>query len=235
MLPYKYLRLYTIIILWKAVIFLSKRTRIVVSSLFCLLILLVLSRCNYPTTIVASADSPDVAFADFISALKEKDFDRADSFLADGATITPVNETNYGFFDDYVDTSLKMLSCQSIGEPVYDGSKATLDVRLSSLNKSGFVMWTKDNISRIEHDYMVEQDLKEFDKDDREAVDQVMSMALEEYAKDSESLVSDIKVDFVFSKRQWKIVGNDELIVSIFGGNDNNGNAEKESEKESGE
>ena len=65
------------------------------SSVLFVLILLSLSRCDYSTKIISSADSPDIVFSDFISALKEKNFDRADFFLAYDATIKPVNETGY--------------------------------------------------------------------------------------------------------------------------------------------
>ena len=120
-------------------IFLSRIKRAVVSSVLFVLILLSLSRCDYSTKIISSADSPDIVFSDFISALKEKNFDRADFFLAYDATIKPVNETGYVFFDDYVDASLNLLDYELIGKPEINGTDATLNVRISSFDKNDFI------------------------------------------------------------------------------------------------
>ncbi len=207
-------------------IFLSKSTRIAVSSFSFLLVLLAFSRCSFSTTVITSSDSPDVVFTDFISALKDKNYAGADAFLADGASIAPVNETGYAFFDDYVAVCLGSLSCASVGKPEYNGTSARVSVSLRSFDRNRFVSWTKDNISGLEHEYMIQHDLKEFDKNDRKAVDQVLSMAVSKFAAldDSARLSeAEINVDFVFSDKKWKIVGNDNLINSIFGGSDDNG------------
>lgn len=213
--------------------FLSKGKRIAASTLFVLLMIFALSRCDFSTKVIASADPPDVVFEQFIGALRDKDYGKADALLADGATMKPVNETGYGFFEDYVNASLTSLSCESVGEPVYDGTTASLEVSLNAFNKPAFVSWTKDNMSRLEHEYMVAHELKEFDKSNRDAVDKVMSLALSEYSEKNESASATVKVNFVFSRTKWKIVGNDELVTSIFGGIEQDGQTEKEPEKKS--
>lgn len=199
-------------------IFLSRIKRAVVSSVLFVLILLSLSRCDYSTKIISSANSPDIVFSDFISALKEKNFDRADFFLAYDATIKPVNETGYVFFDDYVDASLNLLDYELIGKPEINGTDATLNVRISSFDKNDFISWTKNNISQIEHEYMVDQGLKYLDKEDSKVIDRILIIAIKKYSETSHSLTSEITVDFVFTKKQWKIAGSDDLIIAIFGG-----------------
>ena len=141
---------------------------------------LILSRCDYSTKVISSAEPPDKVFNSFITAVKNKDFAQADTFLANGTTIEPQNDTGYSFFDNYVETSLNILQCESVGEPEYDGTNATLLVQLVSIDKDAFLSWTNRNLLRLEHDYLVQNNLSEFDNSDRKAVDKVMSMALKE-------------------------------------------------------
>ena len=197
----------------------SKITQTAVSTLLFLLTLLVLSGCDYSTRIISSADSPDVIFDNFISAMKEKDFDKANSYLADGASVTPVNDTGFSFFDCFIDVSLGSLSCRTLEQPVIHGTGASIDrVRITSLDKSKFIDWANDNILGIQHEYMVQHNVTEFDSKDRKAVGDLLSVAFNEYAKDAGTLDSVIKVDFVYTGGEWKIIGSDDLIAAIFGG-----------------
>ena len=195
--------------------------------------ILVLSRCDYSTKVISSAEPPDKVFNSFITAVKNKDFAKADTFLANGTTIEPQNDTGYSFFDNYVETSLNILQCESVGEPEYDGTSATLLVQLVSIDKDAFLSWTNKNLLRLEHDYLAQNNLSEFDNSDRKAVDKVMSMALKEYAKKDAGTLHEVSVNYVFTGKGWKIEGNESLIKAIFGGKDNEGQNEK-SKKESG-
>ncbi len=201
----------------------SKKTRIVVSSVLLLMTILVLSRCDYSAKVITSAEPPDTVFNSFIAAMKEKNFSKADTYLANGATINPQNETGYSFFDDYVDTVLDLLECESVGEPEYDGTTASLKVNLISIDSNDFLSWSTQNLARLEHDYMVKKNLKEFDNSDRKAVDKVMSMALKEYVKKDVKVSREVDVNFIFTDKSWKINGNEDLIKAIYGGNDNEG------------
>lgn len=208
-------------------ILLSKKTRIVVSSVLLIMTIFVLSRCDYSAKVISSSEPPDVVFNSFITALKEKNFMKADTYLANGATINPENETGYGFFDDYVDTALDRLVCESVDEPEYDGTTASVKVRLVSIDCDAFLNWTNENLLRLEHDYMVKKGIKDFDNTDKKAVDKVMSMALKEYAEKDNGVFREVDVKFVYAGKSWKINGNEELIKAVFGGNENEGKDNK--------
>ena len=145
----------------KAVVFLSRKSRIVASSVLLLMTILLFSRCDYSTKVISSAEPPDTVFNTFFDALKEKDFVKADACLANGATISPQNETDYEFFDTYVNTSLDLLRCESVGEPVYNGMNASVDVRLVSIDSKTFVSWMEKNYLNIEHDYLKNKKIAE--------------------------------------------------------------------------
>ena len=202
----------------KAVVFLSRKSRIVASSVLLLMTILLFSRCDYSTKVISSAEPPDTVFNTFFDALKEKDFVKADACLANGATISPQNETDYGFFDTYVNTSLDLLRCESVGEPVYNGMNASVDVRLVSIDSETFVSWMEKNYLNIEHDYLKNNKIAEIDATNPEDISKLMSFALEKYAKKDKGITHKLRVNFVFSNEKWGIIGDDELVKAIFGG-----------------
>ena len=202
----------------KAVIFLSRKSRIVASSVLLLMTILLFSRCDYSTKVISSAEPPDTVFNTFFDALKEKDFVKADACLANGATISPQNETDYEFFDTYVNTSLDLLRCESVGEPVYNGMNASVDVRLVSIDSKTFVSWMEKNYLNIEHDYLKNKKIAEIDTTNPEDISKLMSFALEKYAKKDKGITHKLRVNFVFSNEKWGIIGDDELVKAIFGG-----------------
>ena len=202
----------------KAVVFLSRKSRIVASSVLLLMTILLFSRCDYSTKVISSAEPPDTVFNTFFDALKEKDFVKADACLANGATISPQNETDYEFFDTYVNTSLDLLRCESVGEPVYNGMNASVDVRLVSIDSKTFVSWMEKNYLNIEHDYLKNNKIAEIDATNPEDISKLMSFALEKYAKKDKGITHKLRVNFVFSNEKWGIIGDDELVKAIFGG-----------------
>ncbi len=202
----------------KAVVFLSRKSRIVASSVLLLMTILLFSRCDYSTKVISSAEPPDTVFNTFFDALKEKDFVKADACLANGATISPQNETDYEFFDTYVNTSLDLLRCESVGEPVYNGMNASVDVRLVSIDSKTFVSWMEKNYLNIEHDYLKNKKIAEIDTTNPEDISKLMSFALEKYAKKDKGITHKLRVNFVFSNEKWGIIGDDELVKAIFGG-----------------
>ena len=202
----------------KAVVFLSRKSRIVASSVLLLMTILLFSRCDYSTKVISSAEPPDTVFNTFFDALKEKDFGKADACLANGATISPQNETDYEFFDTYVNTSLDLLRCESVGEPVYNGMNASVDVRLVSIDSKTFVSWMEKNYLNIEHDYLKNKKIAEIDTTNPEDISKLMSFALEKYAKKDKGITHKLRVNFVFSNEKWGIIGDDELVKAIFGG-----------------
>ena len=202
----------------KAVVFLSRKSRIVASSVLLLMTILLFSRCDYSTKVISSAEPPDTVFNTFFDALKEKDFVKADACLANGATISPQNETDYEFFDTYVNTSLDLLRCESVGDPVYNGMNATVDVRLVSIDSKTFVSWMEKNYLNIEHDYLKNKKIAEIDTTNPEDISKLMSFALEKYAKKDKGITHKLRVNFVFSNEKWGIIGDDELVKAIFGG-----------------
>ncbi len=202
----------------KAVVFLSRKSRIVASSVLLLMTILLFSRCDYSTKVISSAEPPDTVFNSFFDALKEKDFVKADACLANGATISPQNETDYEFFDTYVNTSLDLLRCESVGEPVYNGMNASVDVRLVSIDSKTFVSWMEKNYLNIEHDYLKNKKIAEIDTTNPEDISKLMSFALKKYAKKDKGITHKLRVNFVFSNEKWGIIGDDELVKAIFGG-----------------
>ena len=202
----------------KAVIFLSRKSRIVASSVLLLMTILLFSRCDYSTKVISSAEPPDTVFNTFFDALKEKDFVKADACLVNGATISPQNETDYGFFDTYVNTSLDLLRCESVGEPVYNGMKATVEVTLVTIDSENFIAWAERNYLNIEHEYLKKYEIAEIDSTNHQDISKVMSFALEKYAKKDKGVTHKLKVNYVFSNRKWRIIGDEELVKAIFGG-----------------
>ena len=215
-------------------IFLLKKIRIFLLSALAIMTILLFSGCDYSTKVISSAEPPDKVFDSFISAVKCKDFATADSFLSNGTTIEPQNETGYSFFDDYVDTSLDMLAIDTTEEPEFDGMNASMRVWLISISQDDFVAFTNKNLLSLEHDYLVKNDLSEFDNSDRKAVDSVLSLALRKYAKSASGSTREVTVSFVFTGKGWKIEGNEDLVKAIFGGSDNEGQNEKSKEKSGG-
>ena len=178
----------------KAVVFLSRKSRIVASSVLLLMTILLFSRCDYSTKVISSAEPPDTVFNTFFDALKEKDFVKADACLANGATISPQNETDY------------------------DGMNASVDVRLVSIDSETFVSWMEKNYLNIEHDYLKNKKIAEIDTTNPEDISKLMSFALEKYAKKDKGITHKLRVNFVFSNEKWGIIGDDELVKAIFGG-----------------
>lgn len=192
------------------------------------------SGCDYSTKVISSAEPPDKVFNSFITSVKNKDFASADSYLANGTTIEPRNETGYSFFEDYVDTSLEMLQIDTAEEPEFDGMNASMRVWLISISQDDFVTFTNNNLLSLEHDYLVQNDLSEFDSSDRKAVDSVLSLALKKFAKSSSGSTHEVTVNFIFTGKGWKIEGNEDLVKAIFGGSDNEGQNEKSKEESGG-
>lgn len=198
----------------------SIRLRMALSAIvFPLIMLFVSGGCDFSPLAVSSADPPDVVLDGFISALKNRDFEAADQFLADGASVVPTHKTYDAFFDCYVGISVSHLTCEPLVSPTITGTSAVIDkVKVTGTDKSGFIPWVQDHLSGIEHDYMVKNNITEFDRSDKDAVSEVLAMAMNEYENSAGTSSVTIAVRFVFCDKQWKIIGNDELIASIFGG-----------------
>ena len=197
----------------------SVRLRMALSAVvFPLIMLFASSGCDFSAWAISSADSPDVVLDGFIHSLKDKDFESADQFLANGASVILSNKTCDTFFDCYVDISLRNLTCVPLVPPAITGTTAVIEkVKISVTDKNEFIPWLQNHLSRIEHDYMLKYSINEFDRSDKNAVSEVLTMAMKEYEKNA-GLKSDIiKVEFVFSDKQWKIIVSDDLIALFFG------------------
>ena len=98
--------------------------------------MIVLSGCFFPTHVITSADPPDAVFNNFVTALKAKDFSKADQYLADGASVTPVNDNGDSLFDAYIDVSLRWLSVEPLEKPMFDGIHAEIgQVRITTIDR----------------------------------------------------------------------------------------------------
>lgn len=198
---------------------LSNALRVRLAALLSLMILAGLTGCAMPAKVISSADPPDVVFADFISALKNRDFEKANQYLADGASVIPENQDGDALFDCFIELSLRKLSSEPLEKVRIDGMEAYIGkVKVETLNKNGFIPWVKNELPRLEHDYMLKNNLTEFDSRDRKAVSEMLSTAMYEYARNAPVKSSFIRVSFVYCDNQWKIDANDDLIESIFGG-----------------
>ena len=199
---------------------LSNKTKPVLSTaVFSLAMMIVLSGCFFPTHVITSADPPDAVFNNFVTALKAKDFSKADQYLADGASVTPVNDNGDSLFDAYIDVSLRWLSVEPLEKPVFDGIHAEIgQVRITTIDKSSFIPWSKENMTRIEHDYLTRNHLSQLDSSDRKTASDLLSLALSEYELSAKSSSVIIRVEFVYSHDRWMLIGSDDLISSIFGG-----------------
>lgn len=197
----------------------SVRLRMALSAVvFPLIMLFASSGCDFSAWAISSADSPDVILDGFIHSLKDKDFASADHFLASGASVIPSNKTYDTFFDCYVDISLRNLTCEPLVSPAITGTTAVIEkVKISVTDKGDFIPWMQNNLSAIEHDYILKNGMNEFDRSDKKAVSDLLTMALNEYDKTAGIKSDIIEVEFVFSDKQWKIIGCEKLIASIFG------------------
>ena len=199
----------------------SNKALTAVTSVFVSLILLVCSGCDFTTTVISDADCPDVVLTGFLDALKEKDYDKADSFLANYSTIRPTNNTDYGFMDALVDVSLDSLNYQLLGTPSYDGVNAVTKVSIQSLDKREMISWVTQNLNSIVNSYMLENNLNTLNLEDHEVLSKVLEKAIHQYASDGKQMENMLDVRFIYNDSQWKIIGDNDLVTAIFGGNVN--------------
>ena len=199
----------------------SNKALTAVTSVFVSLILLVCSGCDFTTTVISDADCPDVVLTGFLDALKEKDYDKADSFLANYSTIRPTNNTDYEFMDALVDVSLDSLNYQLLGTPSYDGVNAVTKVSIRSLDKREMISWVTQNLNSIVNSYMLENNLNTLNLEDHEVLSKVLEKAIHQYASDGKQMENMLDVRFIYNDSQWKIIGDNDLVTAIFGGNVN--------------
>lgn len=198
-----------------------KKALTVVTSVFISLILLLCSGCDFSTTVISDTESPDLVLTRFLDALKEKDYNKADSYLANYSTIKPTNNTDYAFMDTLADVSLNSLNYQLIGTPSYDGVNAVTKVCIHSLDKQEMISWVADNLNSIANNYMKENGLNTLNLEDHEVLSKVLEKAILLYAAEGKTVENTIEVRFIFTDNQWKITGNNDLVTSIFGGSVN--------------
>ncbi len=185
------------------------------------MVLCLCTGCDFSTTIISDSDHPEIVFQDFFNALKQKDFDKADSFLADNSTIRPSDNSGYSFMEALVDVSLDSMSYQVIRQPEYDHTAAVMRVSITSLDKEMLINFITDHMEQILNDYMLQQGINTVDPEDHEQLSQVLTAAILQYSADAQTINNEIDVNFIYSDNQWKIVGNNNLVVAVFGGNVN--------------
>lgn len=191
--------------------------RAVVSVLAAIALLMAVG-CDFSTRVISSADPPEKVLESFMSALSGKDFNRADSFLADSATIRPVDHTGYSFMDTLVSVSLGSLEYSLSGAPEINGTAAKAKVTVRSLDRDAMIDWLEQNLTDFGNKYMDENGLSELNLEDHDSLSKVISAALVKYAETGARTENTIYINFRYEDDQWKIIGDADLVAAIFGG-----------------
>ena len=185
------------------------------------LALLLCCGCNFNTTVITDADSPDTVAESFFSALKRKDFDACDSLLAENATIRVTDNTDSGFADILVDFYLDNLTYESLGQAEVSALSAVKKIRVSTPDKAAFLEWFKSNMTANEKRYIKENNLVSIDHQNTEDVRKFLAYAVTLYEDDIQMKNTDLEISFSFQNNRWLMVGTTELVNAVYGGEDN--------------
>lgn len=188
--------------------------------LICLIvfILFIFTGCKLQTTIISDAESPKVMLEQFFAELKEKNYSACDTYLADNATFVIDNDTGYDFMNDLIELEIDKLSYKLIGETSFDGVNASQQVKITALNVDKLTKNMKENMAKIEYEYLVDKHKSDFDKENNDDVSDVMRVAMEKYADNAGTVENTVTVKFKFQNNTWKIKVDSDFTAAIFGG-----------------
>jgi len=183
-----------------------------------LFLLLMCCGCEFGTTVITDADSPDVVADTFFASLKKKDYVTCDGCLADNATIKVTNSTDSGFSDVLVDFYLDKLEFEPIGKAEITGVTAVKKVRISTPDKAEFFEWFKTNKFVLEKQYMKENNIVTIDHQNMEEVGKMLKYAVSAYSDSAKMTSTELELTFVLEGNRWLINGSTELVCAIYGG-----------------
>lgn len=188
--------------------------------LICLIvfILFIFTGCKLQTTIISDAEPPEVMLEHFFAELKAKNYSACDTYLADNATFVVTNNTDYDFMDELVDLEIDKLNYQLIGDASFDGVNASQKVKITALNVDKLTKYMKENMTKIEYEYLVDNRKSDFDKENNDDVSDVMRIAMEKYAENAGTVEKTVTVKFKFQNNAWKIKVDSNFTAAIFGG-----------------
>lgn len=204
-----------------------KKTVRVVTSLALAAVVVLCSGCgvdklNFDTVILSEVDSPDTVLENFFDALKSRDYERCEAYLADNETFVVTDNTGYGFVNTLTDYSMSYLEYWNQGACEIDNLEADQKIRVRALNLDGLAKCIKENFTPLEYEYLTEHNLRGIDgENDKEDVGNIMSIAIEQYVNTVGTVSHEVTVNFVFDNGGWKIKLDSALVAAIFGDESN--------------
>ncbi len=191
-----------------------RRTALLLTAM----LLLLCCGCDFNTTVITDADSPDTVSDAFFSSLRQKDFEKCDDCLADSATIRVTDNSESGFTDILVDFYLGKLQYQPVGSADISGIKAVRKIRVTTPDKAAFLEWFKSNKYSVEKQYLKENNLSTLDHQNPDDIRKFMNFAVNEYAGSAAMKTTELELRFVLEDNRWLIIGDNELVSAIYGG-----------------
>ena len=194
----------------------KKKARI--AAVFLAFVLTLCSGCKLDTKIMFPVEPPDTVLEHFFSALKAKQYEECDAFLADNATFVVTDSTEYDFLDTLVEETIRHVNYHVIEEPQYDNLKASQKISVTSLSNDDLMRWLKENITQEEYDYMEKYGKSSVDPENKKDVSNVLSAAIEDYSTVGKTVTNTVTVHYVFSGNAWKIQVDTDFVTAVFGG-----------------
>ena len=188
------------------------------AALAAFLAILMCCGCDFKTTVITNADSPDTVAESFFSALKQKNYEKCDSFLAESATIKVTDNTECGFAGILVDFYLDNLTYESLGEAEISSVTAVKKIRITTPDEAAFLEWFKSNKTAIEKRYLKEHEQVSIDHQNTEDIRNIMSFSMELYREKAQMKSNELELTFVLDNNRWLINGTTELVHAIYGG-----------------
>ena len=189
-----------------------------VSFIICLIMILSFSGCDFKTTVVSNAESPETTVNRFFELMKQKNFDECDGMLTDNATIKVTSDTNRRFTEALIDFYMDNLLYEIVGKAEQNGINASQTVKITTADKSVFRNWLNENKNKIEKKFLKESGKTAMDHQDENEVDELLTYALQLYSENVQLTTSTINLSLILVDDQWKIIGSQELAQAIYGG-----------------
>ncbi|MBQ9901623.1 MAG: hypothetical protein IJM51_04465 [Clostridia bacterium] len=192
----------------------SKAVAFVIAALT----LFIFSSCNFNTTVITSAEKPEKVIVAFFSSLKQKNYNDCDKLFFDKFTIQVTTSSGKSFTDKLVNCYIDNLDYELVGESEISGINAKQKMKITTFSKAAFFEWLKKNKTKIERNYLTEMKITEVDRQNTEAMCDLLLYAIDHYSENISLTTSEIEVSFRFRNNKWLIVGDQNLVEAIYGG-----------------
>lgn len=173
---------------------------------------------GFNTMIMTDTDPPEAVLAQFFDALQAGDYAACDQWLADNERFTVVDNTEYDFLGELMDTAMSRLDYAPLEEIEYDATNAEQPIRVTALNTARLSELIAENYVNTEYSYLIENNKRTVDDEsNHDDVSNIIKREIETYTEAAGTVQNEITVHFVYKDNGWKIVMDTELIGAIFG------------------